>query len=193
VEIPEGDSLEGEAPGTDESTEAPDIEIEVPDEESLEVEALAAGSMEAPETVGEAPGEREIELEGSVADEIGELSELAEEDEFDVESTMVLAPGREKLATPTMAEIYVQQGHIEKAIEVYRRVLDGDQDNQAVVRRIGELERLARGDGEGAEEVEGIEALPDAGEGAEEDNLTRRKIRALELWLERIQRLRENP
>ena len=180
-----------ESPGMEAETEIPETGVpgeeilEVSGEESMEMEALAAGSMEVESPVEEATGETQAEPDNLVADEIGELSELALEGE-DIESTMVISPGKEKIATATMAEIYVQQGHLEKAIEVYRRVLDSGQQNEEAARRLAELERLAGGDEEAAAASDVDEETPG------EEDLTRRKIRALELWLERIRRLRDN-
>jgi tetratricopeptide (TPR) repeat protein len=72
------------------------------------------------------------------------------------------------LPTPTLAEIYYQQGLPEKAAETYERVLAGDPHNEEVRSRLREIRS----------------ELPRAASTA------RRKIRALETWLGRIRRSR---
>jgi len=45
------------------------------------------------------------------------------------------------LATPTLAEVYVQQGLPEEALRLYRQILSSDPGNDAVKERIAHLER----------------------------------------------------
>ena len=52
----------------------------------------------------------------------------------------VTPPEPEPLATPTLAEIYLQQGLKQKAIEVYREILKGDPENTEALGRLSELE-----------------------------------------------------
>ena len=51
--------------------------------------------------------------------------------------------GRGALATPTLAELFLQQGLTEKAAEVYREILAGDPSNQEVRTRLEEIEASA--------------------------------------------------
>ena len=46
-----------------------------------------------------------------------------------------------EVATVTMAELYVKQGHLEKAIEVYRRVLQNSPRAEGLAARLAELEK----------------------------------------------------
>jgi tetratricopeptide (TPR) repeat protein len=78
------------------------------------------------------------------------------------------APEPGILATPTLAEIYVQQGLPDKAAEVYREVLTGDPHNVEARTRLEQIERAAP-------------QAPDPGALAR-----RRKIEALATWLDRI-------
>jgi pentatricopeptide repeat protein len=49
------------------------------------------------------------------------------------------------VATVTMAELYVKQGHLEEAIEVYRRILRRNPETEGVVDRLAELkEKLGK-------------------------------------------------
>ena len=47
------------------------------------------------------------------------------------------------LATPTLAEIYLQQGLHDKAAQVYREILRGDPGNADAIARLVEIERLS--------------------------------------------------
>jgi tetratricopeptide (TPR) repeat protein len=81
------------------------------------------------------------------------------------------APGGEHAAlpTPTLAELYEEQGMPEKAAEVCEKILEGDPDNSDV------RERLLR-----------LRGGAPAGTAA-----ARLKIRALESWLERLRRVHD--
>jgi tetratricopeptide (TPR) repeat protein len=74
------------------------------------------------------------------------------------------------LATPTLAEIYLQQGLKDKAARVYREILKGDPANAEALQRLGEIEPSAP-------------AAP-APDPAEQGRL--RKIALLNSWLEVI-------
>ena len=52
----------------------------------------------------------------------------------------VVPPEQGPLATPTLAEIYVQQGLPHKAIEVYHEILKGDPGHIEAISRLSELE-----------------------------------------------------
>ena len=46
-----------------------------------------------------------------------------------------------ELTSPTLAELYFKQGFTEKAVEVYRQLLDREPGNERFRARLGELER----------------------------------------------------
>ena len=46
----------------------------------------------------------------------------------------------EMMDTVTLAELYEQQGHVDKAIEVYRKILDTSPETEEVEARLAELE-----------------------------------------------------
>lgn len=50
--------------------------------------------------------------------------------------------GKDPLATATMAELYVSQGFLDKAISIYRQLLSEEPANQSYLQRGGELARL---------------------------------------------------
>jgi predicted Zn-dependent protease len=43
--------------------------------------------------------------------------------------------------TPTLADIYFQQGQPQLALQIYRRLLSADPDNERMAQRIAEIER----------------------------------------------------
>ena len=47
----------------------------------------------------------------------------------------------EMMDTVTLAELYEQQGHVDKAIEVYRKILDTSPETEEVEARLAELEK----------------------------------------------------
>ena len=47
---------------------------------------------------------------------------------------------RQRITTPTLAEIYTIQGLTQKAIETYRELLDQDPNNDFIRRKLEELE-----------------------------------------------------
>jgi len=53
--------------------------------------------------------------------------------------------GQAPLSSATLAELYLQQGLRERAVEVYRQVLDEEPGNEAVGRRLAEIESLVGG------------------------------------------------
>ena len=70
--------------------------------------------------------------------------------------TLSLAPDRDdavsdagpaggEIYTQTLAELYASQGAVDNAIEVYRKLIAADPDDQALVRRLAELESLEPG------------------------------------------------
>lgn len=56
------------------------------------------------------------------------------------------APGHDPLSTGTLAELYVSQGFIDKALNIYRSILLDTPDNRSVATRIAELEQLVTAD-----------------------------------------------
>jgi Tetratricopeptide repeat len=59
-----------------------------------------------------------------------------------VTTTSSSEPG--EIVSPTLAELYFSQGHIDKAIEVYRKLLRGGPENERSERRLVELEEMLR-------------------------------------------------
>jgi tetratricopeptide (TPR) repeat protein len=78
------------------------------------------------------------------ADQEEEIIELSESDivlDSDLETEAVGGtPDQDPLETPTIAELYVQQGFESKAIEIYRSILAENPFNSAARARLDELE-----------------------------------------------------
>ncbi len=53
--------------------------------------------------------------------------------------------GRRTITTATLAEIYVKQGYLNKALHVYRELLEAEPDNQRLNQRLKELEQQIAG------------------------------------------------
>lgn len=64
------------------------------------------------------------------------------------------APRHDPLSTGTLAELYVTQGFIHKALEIYRAILAGNPDDGATAERVAGLEALEAGSSELDAEVE---------------------------------------
>jgi tetratricopeptide (TPR) repeat protein len=98
---------------------------------------------------------------------------------------------QDPLATPTLAELYVSQGFPEKAIEMYRRIVEADTSNQDARARLAELEQPSGAAEAGQAAVAAAELpltqfnLPAQGAADQQT-----KVAVLEGWLENIRRLR---
>ena len=75
---------------------------------------------------------QEIETQGS--DEVDAPIEVGDLIDIDAEEE------RQRITTPTLAEIYTIQGLTQKAIETYRELLDQDPNNDFIRRKLEELE-----------------------------------------------------
>ena len=115
-----------------------------------ETEEESAGGVIAQGIVSET-----LEEEDFIIDDAELIEELTEEDiEEDVVHPAVAEPevshprvsselpreGRDPLTTGTLAELYVSQGFVEKAIGIYRELLQSDPDNNEIRLRLRHLE-----------------------------------------------------
>ena len=57
-----------------------------------------------------------------------------------------------KISTSTIAEIYIKQGHLKRALEIYRDILAADPENTAIQNKIQDL--IGRIKGSGSTEVD---------------------------------------
>ncbi|UFS69656.1 tetratricopeptide repeat protein [Geomonas sp. RF6] len=120
----------------------------------------------------------EVELVEELTDEL-EPEELFEMEElFDLEEPLpeepeppqapappVAAQGKDPLSTATMAELYLSQGFPEKALRIYRALLEDDPANLTYTRRAAELERAIAAAAEAGVPAVEEEDLPNVEEG----------------------------
>jgi pentatricopeptide repeat protein len=83
------------------------------------------------------------------------------------------------ITTNTIAELYIKQGYFEKAVDIYRAILELEPDNEAASERLRELE--ARIEAAGAVEKD---STPAAKGGID------LQICRLEKWLDKIRQAR---
>ena len=82
------------------------------------------------------------------------------------------------IATKTLAEVYLAQGHPRKALEIYRELLKREPSNTQVREAVRQLRRM-------------IAPSPGPTINTQSQELTRmEKIRNLEQWKQRIQTIR---
>jgi tetratricopeptide (TPR) repeat protein len=86
-----------------------------------------------------------------------------------------------EIATPTLAEVYVNQGEIQEALSIYEKVVARNPEDQASMTRIEELRTRLTVEPPPAEE-----AVPGAKQGKE------KTIAILESWLANIRKMSEN-
>ena len=90
-----------------------------------------------------------------------------------------------EIETPTMAEIYANQGHFDRALAVYRKIIEQKPHETQYRERVEELLMLSR--------AAASKAAPSkqSGRPADSYEADERTIRALEDWLEAIRKSRE--
>ena len=138
----------------------------------------------------DSPAAGEIGLED--AELIEELTdeEFPEEDDFIVSPAIIDVPagheefigeGKNPLSTVTLAELYVSQGFLKRALTIYRELLDADPDNADLKRRLYDLKTAID------EDAASARSSLLAGDGAAAGE---RVVETLERWLDTIRRRR---
>jgi predicted Zn-dependent protease len=116
--------------------------------------------------------------------------------------TIQMSPVKDPLATVTVAELYVEQGFLDKAVDVYRELLESDPDNNEMKKRLAVLscrreEIQAADENAGMVEVLDAPVISAGAEGAystDEDEFCFRDVpegsavAVLESWLANIKR-----
>ena len=104
-----------------------------------------------------------------------------------------------EITTNTIAELYIKQGYPEKAIDIYKAILELDPGNYAAVEKIQRLEAEMRGESQIAPPLEPIavpaaepvvQAQPVAVATTPTGNAIADQIARLENWLVNINRVR---
>lgn len=104
-----------------------------------------------------------------------EESALKEESSFEIEGTV---EGKRRVATPTLAEVYFNQGLIQDAINVYEKVVAENPDDERSKERLIELQSTLK-----SELAAPIETVDRKREGKE------KLLAVLEAWRESIREL----
>jgi len=114
---------------------------------------LELESLERPVDAGFAPASQEICDDDEIIEDLEILEELELYEEepdasgsesFEPELEAETPPERhhDPLSTGTLAELYVSQGFIDKALEIYRAILNDNPLNSVVSARVSELELM---------------------------------------------------
>ncbi len=178
---------ETEPPEEDLEVEA-EVEAEVDAEEELEIEAELKAELEAEietevETVEPATEEEPIE---EIAEPEPEEKELPEEETSEIIEDEAEVSGIEEeeeivdIATPTLAELYFNQGQIQEAIETYEKVLLNDPADETSEQRLNELKTSLN--------TEAEPQLPEDDGGDLFQEKTEKSIAILEGWLAQLQK-----
>jgi tetratricopeptide (TPR) repeat protein len=154
---------------------------------------------------------RAIEPTENLAEDPMVYAHTSHEDQFDfpeieaapakVDTTQPMEDGEaDELTTQTLAELYVQQGFIDKATKVYQKLLLNDPGNEEIIRRLKELNPADALLAAAAAQEQKLRAASkpktldlSVSNSSREDRLSeerRRKISTLENWLAAIRRER---
>jgi tetratricopeptide (TPR) repeat protein len=144
-------------------------------------------------------------------DEIIEDLEILEEDEIEEETYLTAETPcpdvpfeaeipyslhHDPLTTGTLAELYVSQGFIQKALEIYRAIVADNPTDLATARRVADLEALEAGRAETAtEDVTGEKnsdttRLMSSAPAVAQQQITADPLVILDSWLENIRRMK---
>ncbi|MBV5337509.1 MAG: tetratricopeptide repeat protein, partial [Deltaproteobacteria bacterium] len=95
------------------------------------------------------------------------------------------------LVTPTLAELYVSQGFLDKAIEMYRTILAAAPENKGALDRLTELEHLSRTAEAGQAAVAAVDLSASSVTVPAQGTADQAVVAILEGWLENIRGLRK--
>jgi len=112
------------------------------------------------------------------------------------------APPTEEITTEALASLYILQGHYEKGIAIYRRLLAKDPGNQILFRKLEETVELAKLLSEGPQIKSGPKpppeipspasppapASPEPAPETDREHQKTQKIQRLQLWLDSIKK-----
>ena len=153
---------EGEDGDPDDAGSDPQEESQDPEDETGESEAAGRGSPAPNPGTGERnPGSRQTNPEfddpdPDSGDALDDAHLSPEETELlrDEQAERTAKGPPRGMATATLAEIYFQQGYLDKAIEVYQKVLRHDPGDERSRTRLSELRAMRAGRSEDPEEGE---------------------------------------
>lgn len=122
-------------------------------ESRLELQSLGgSGALDLSLTSLDADDDEEIIEDLEILEELDVLEEDQPDDRFPLQAMITKSASpiptaeaqHDPLSTATLAELYVSQGFIHKALDIYRGILADNPVNGAVSARVAELEQLAQ-------------------------------------------------
>jgi tetratricopeptide (TPR) repeat protein len=135
-------------------------------EGKLMLEALARAAEKRDEAEQKIIADEDFSFENadlySTCHSVDECSEYSDFDEVQFDENLEelrMPSGRDPLATVTVAELYVKQGVLDRAIEVYTELLQADPDNDELKNRIFDLQRRLEVDGITPENAESVNPM----------------------------------
>lgn len=128
---------------------------------------------------------------GLAEESAGEVSFDGEVPLFEEEPGTTDDPGSDPLATATIAELYIEQGFMKKALKIYRDLLDANLGNEELRQRIVDLKHRIDEDEARARENAFTADMPFGEELAEAVNDKIDAVAVLEGWLDTIGRIRQ--
>jgi tetratricopeptide (TPR) repeat protein len=149
------------------------------------------------------PVERSLEERASEPTAEAEAPPMPETDllqmsEPPLEEEPAAVPPTEEITTEALANLYIQQGHYEKGIAIYRRLLAKDPGNQTLFRKLEETVELAKLLKEGPQikppAKQGLEisspksSSPEPALEMDRERQKMQKIQRLQLWLDSIKK-----
>ena len=128
---------------------------------------------------------------GLAEESAGEVSIDGEGPLFEEELGAADDSGSDPLATATIAELYIEQGFMKKALKIYRDLLDANPGNEELRQRIVDLKHRIDEDEARARENAFTADMPFGEEFAEAANDKVDAVAVLEGWLDTIGRIRQ--
>jgi hypothetical protein len=108
-------------------------------------EEAVAPSARTPQVAGGLPDQPELLVESEAVAEVEPLVEpVVAKAPVEAVVAFVEAGPQPPLASPTLGELYFNQGFTDKALEVYRQLLEREPGNERVRARLVEIEALDR-------------------------------------------------
>lgn len=161
-------------------------------EEELEPEVIEAAELEELEEVAEAEEEAATVYGEEITEELWTGETISEEVKVE-EKEEEIRPKKE-ITTSTIADLYIKQGYLDKAIDIYQTLYDANPYNEEIKRKLEELKMQWSGvSGQGPEvEIREEElgvgwAMPTSGESEEVEGENIENAKRLESWLRTIQ------
>lgn len=160
-----------------------------------EPEIIEAAELEELEEVAEAEEEEAVTAYGEeITEELwtGETISEGQKAEVKVEEGEIRP--RKEITTSTIADLYIKQGYLDKAIDIYQTLYNANPYNEEIKRRLDELKRQVEVKAEKQVEVkEEVEefgvggAVPTSQESEKVEDENIENAKRLESWLRTIQ------